>query len=114
MDTKFDFILTKTQRETYIAAWKAAHANNERISASEYLLHSFINPAAADIAKKSKQAFAPSKSEGFHAQAYKDALTSLRYQARQGRISSRFYSDFSAEQTARIFLIADTILTSAH
>lgn len=114
MDTKFDFILNKNQRDTYLAFWKAAHANNEHFSASDYLLHSFINPAVADIAKKSKQAFAPSGSDGFHAKAYKDALISLRYQAKQSRISSRFNLAFSEEQNARIFLIADTILTSAH
>lgn len=113
MDTNFDFILTKTQRETYSAAWKAAHVTNEPFSSLDYLLHSFINSAVADIAKKSKQAFAPSKFDGFHAKAYKNALDKLRHRARIGRISSRINIDFTAEQIARIFLTADIIIASA-
>lgn len=67
MDTteKFSFILTKTQRDAFIAHWKHLHSVNHHFDGYDYFLFQILKSATPDIEKNCKRAFNPRKGFSF-------------------------------------------------
>lgn len=67
MDTKFDFILTKTQRDHFIANWKQLHAARHTFTGTDYFIFQLLKSAQPDIEKNVRRAFKPAHNSYFAA-----------------------------------------------
>jgi len=67
MDTKFDFILTKTQRDAFIANWKQLHAARHTFTGLDYFIFQLLKSAQPDIEKNMRRAFKPAHNSYFAA-----------------------------------------------
>ena len=78
MDTKFDFILTKTQRDHFIANWKQLHAARHNFSGRDYFIFQLLKSAQPDIEKNVRRAFKPAHNSYF-AETIKKVTVNLIY-----------------------------------
>jgi len=110
---QFDFILTKDQRDLYIANWKKLHADKAQITAQSYLLFTFLSPAVPDIETKLLQAFSKRK---YGSHAYEGLLLNLRQLCQSANTYKmatlhRVYEDLGGieltpEQFTRLYTLA--------
>ena len=78
MDTKFDFILTKTQRDTFIANWKQLHAARYDFTGRDYFIFQLLKSAVPDIERNMHRAFKPAHNSYF-ADTIKKVTVNLIY-----------------------------------
>lgn len=90
MDTKFDFILTKTQRDAFIANWKKLHSERHSFEGVDYFIFQLLKSAQPDIEKNVRRAFKPAHGSYF-AQTIKAVTTNLIYNLTYNR--ERFLKD---------------------
>jgi len=105
----FDFILSKTQHESFIAAWKKSHADKHTFDSADYLTHAIFASAVPDIKAKATKAFSPCKHKTPPFNAYDAALRGLIYWTKQKSNTWTYGLELTPEQWTRFLLILDSL-----
>lgn len=106
----YDFILSKTQHEAFIARWKAAHAAKETFTAADYLTHAILSAAVPDAKAKARKAFSPCKRDNPTDWTFKNTIDGLLYWAKKNSVPwFHDCKDISQEQVNRFIAILEEL-----
>ena len=105
----YNFILTKTQRDAFIKAWKAeavaTHKDSASQSAEDHLEFHLLHSTVEDFQHKAKKAFSPSKDGSY--ENVRQIISNLRYRYKLKR--SNYVSDMTDEQYAQGYSMLDAL-----